>query len=160
MAKTFTHKGSDRLVSYKEYVKQSQLDRRVNPEEINLTINPTEMIDVQTIKVQDILDGLDDGSGSIIDMNIEMLKENIRNYIKTNVFYVKPYTFSEILHCGMEENHFDILIQQMTEEGVFTEKYYLTYVGDKFDLMILNGKKSDDRTSDITKTNIGGHLNG
>jgi hypothetical protein len=142
MAKTFTHKGSDRLVSYKEYVKQSQLDRRVNPEEINLTINPT------------------DGSGSIIDMNIEMLKENIRNYIKTNVFYVSPYTFSEIIDCGMEDNHFEQLTEQMTEEGVFTEKYYLTYVGDKFDLMILNGKKSDDRTSDITNNNIGGHLNG
>jgi len=160
MAKTFTHKGSDRLVSYKEYVKQSQLDRRVNPEEINLTINPTEMIDVQTIKVQDILDGLDDGSGSIMDMNIEMLKENIRHFCKTSCFYVSPYTFSEISDCGMEDSHYEELMETMTEQGVFTEKYYLTYVGDKFDLMILNGKKSDDRTSDITKTNIGGHLNG
>jgi hypothetical protein len=60
----------------------------------------------------------------------------------------------------MEDNHFEQLTEQMTEEGVFTEKYYLTYVGDKFDLMILNGKKSDDRTSDITNNNIGGHLNG
>ena len=160
MAKTFTHKGSDRLVSYKEYVKQSQLDRRVNPEEIKLTINPTELIDVQTITVQNILDGLDDGSGSIMDMNIEMLKENIRHFCKTSCFYVSPYTFSEISDCGMEDSHYEELMETMTEQGVFTEKYYLTYVGDKFDLMILNGKKSDDRTSDITKTNIGGHLNG
>ena len=157
MAKTFTHKGSDRLVSYKEYRSKSE---RTHSEEINLIVKPTNVIDENTIKVQDILDGLDDGSGSIMDMNIEMLKENIRHFCKTSCFYVSPYTFSEISDCGMEDSHYEELMETMTEQGVFTEKYYLTYVGDKFDLMILNGKKSDDRTSDITKTNIGGHLNG
>ncbi len=104
MAKTFTHKGSDRLVSYKEYVKQSQLDRRVNPEEINVTINPTEMIDVQTIKVQDILDGLDDGSGSIMDMNIERVRYLSRlGRLPSIVLSSKSRVFSRKQHLQLEK---------------------------------------------------------